>query len=342
MRMLASWKPAGRMLVAGTGLLLLAACAETQLASHVGKEASGTLYTTPEFSNLGKRKVGQPYQIAGVWYHPKEDPTYDETGIASWYGPGFHGKQTANGERFDQYKVSAAHTTLPMPSLVRVTNLENGRSLVVRVNDRGPFAHGRIIDLSRRAAQLLGFEQKGTAKVRVQAIDTGDGLGGGEIQVAQAQTPAAVQSPIAASPRTAVTAQQLPAPGELEQATSVAALPSVKPEPLQTRIAVPRSPSGPDPRLAKDADLEKTLAQGPAQPDAEIFVQAGAFTERENARRLSEKLSRLAQTQVSPVRVQGVEFYRVRLGPIANVATADRLLDQLEKLGHTGARIVVN
>lgn len=115
-------------------------------------------------------KVGNPYQVAGVWYYPRVDHDYDETGTASWYGRQFHGRPTANGERFDMNKVTAAHPTLPLPSTVRVTNLENGRVLSVRINDRGPFARGRIIDLSRRAAQLLGFESQGTARVRVQIV----------------------------------------------------------------------------------------------------------------------------------------------------------------------------
>lgn len=116
------------------------------------------------------QKVGNPYQVAGVWYYPQVDHEYDETGTASWYGREFHGRPTANGERFDMNKVTAAHPTLPLPSTVRVTNLENGRVLSVRINDRGPFARGRIIDLSRRSAQLLGFEHKGTARVRVQIM----------------------------------------------------------------------------------------------------------------------------------------------------------------------------
>ncbi|WP_300537215.1 septal ring lytic transglycosylase RlpA family protein [Sphingosinicella sp.] len=120
--------------------------------------------------SAGTYKVGNPYQIAGKWYYPSDDPHYQETGTASWYGPTFHGKSTANGERFDENDVTAAHRTLPMPSYVEVTNLENGRKLVVRVNDRGPFAKDRIIDLSRRSAQLLGVEQAGTARVHVKRI----------------------------------------------------------------------------------------------------------------------------------------------------------------------------
>src|SRR5580658_8829079 len=126
----------------------------------------------------GVYKVGSPYQIDGVWYYPGEQPDYDETGVASWYGPTFYGKHTANGEVFDANALTAAHRTLPMPVNVRVTNLDNGRSIVVRVNDRGPFAKGRIIDLSEHAAELLGYKQAGTAKVRVTFVaraDLGDG-----------------------------------------------------------------------------------------------------------------------------------------------------------------------
>jgi len=344
------------MRVLAVGLcLVLGACAEVQLASHATKEAAGELYTTQELVGLGgHRKVGNPYQIAGQWYYPKEDPTYDETGIASWYGPGFHGRQTANGERFDQYQVSAAHTTLPMPSLVRVTNLENGRSMVVRINDRGPFAHGRIIDLSRRAAQLLGFEQQGTAKVRVQALTRDDPS---EIQVAQAGvglTPPELQSPITSAPRTAVTAEALPPPppaATAPAATAPAATTAAAASPPATRdrtLAVRPGHITPVPVPMQQVaalpatDLEQTLQQGQADPSAEIFVQAGAFTERDNANRLSSTLASLGAAQVMPAVIQGVEYFRVRLGPMPDVATADRLLDQLARLGHTNARIVVN
>ena len=105
-----------------------------------------------------------------IWYYPKVDYDYSEVGVASWYGPGFHGRSTANGEQYDMNDLTAAHRTLPMPSIVRVTNLENGRSIKLRVNDRGPFVGDRIIDVSRRAAQLLGFHIDGTARVRVEIV----------------------------------------------------------------------------------------------------------------------------------------------------------------------------
>ncbi len=116
----------------------------------------------------GNFKVGKPYVINGVTYFPAEDPGYDRVGIASWYGTDFHAKQTANGELFDMGRITAAHPTLPMPSYVHVTNLRNGRTLLVRVNDRGPYKPGRIIDLSRKAAELLGFEGQGTTEIRVR------------------------------------------------------------------------------------------------------------------------------------------------------------------------------
>jgi rare lipoprotein A len=115
-------------------------------------------------------KIGKPYQVFGVWYYPADDRAYDQRGIASWYGPGFHALSTANGERYDQDDVTAAHKTLPMPSYVEVENLDNGRKLVVRINDRGPFVAGRIIDLSRKSAQLLGVDRAGTARVRVRRV----------------------------------------------------------------------------------------------------------------------------------------------------------------------------
>lgn len=123
-----------------------------------------------QLRSLPPVKIGKPYQVYGVWYYPADSRGYDERGIASWYGPGFHALDTANGERYDQDDVTAAHKTLPMPSWVEVENLDNGRRLTVRINDRGPFVAGRIIDLSRKSAQLLGVDRAGTAQVRVRRV----------------------------------------------------------------------------------------------------------------------------------------------------------------------------
>ena len=116
----------------------------------------------------GSYKIGSPYKIANRWYTPVEDRAYDRAGIASWYGADFHGRKTANGEVFDMGALTAAHPTLPIPSYAYVTNLDNDRTILVRINDRGPYAHDRIIDLSRQSARALGTESKGLGNVRVR------------------------------------------------------------------------------------------------------------------------------------------------------------------------------
>ena len=148
-------------------VLILGACAYGSVDLGDGKYSQASAIT----GQGGTYKVGKPYKIMGIWYYPKEDYSYSEVGTASWYGKDFHAKKTANGERYDMNSLTAAHRTLPLPSIVKVTNLENGRSLVLRVNDRGPYAKNRIIDVSKRASQLLGFYTQGTTKVRVEVME---------------------------------------------------------------------------------------------------------------------------------------------------------------------------
>lgn len=139
--------------------------------SEYGVSASPRMTTAKRPKKGGGRSVvGKPYRVRGKWYTPKEDPNYDKAGLASWYGPNFHGRLTANGEIYDQFHLSAAHPTFPLPSYARVTNKKNGNTVVVRVNDRGPFAHGRIIDLSNKAAELLDMKHEGVAAVRVEYV----------------------------------------------------------------------------------------------------------------------------------------------------------------------------
>jgi len=116
----------------------------------------------------GRYKVGDPYQVGGRWYQPREQPDYDRVGIASWYGSDFHGRHTANGEVFDMRALTAAHPTLPLPSYAYVTNLSNNRTILVRVNDRGPYVGDRMIDLSKASADTLGLRGRGTGRVRVR------------------------------------------------------------------------------------------------------------------------------------------------------------------------------
>lgn len=273
----------------------------------------------------GNYKVGNPYQINGVWYYPKEDPFYDETGIASWYGSDFHGKATANGERYDMATMTAAHRTLPMPSMVRVTNLENGRSIRVRVNDRGPYARGRIIDLSRRAAELLGYQNKGTARVRVQYEGRGDVGGAPPAEEVIAAKP----SDLKAAPLSGVTSTELAPPSGATAA------------PARTAGALP-TPSAATMAPVADAEAPGTVTVRPVPVSTQLWVQVGAFQSRSNADRLASSVRSLGYAQVSPTTVNGKALYRVRFGPITTVEQADAMLDKVIGAGQNGAQIVVD
>jgi len=279
--------------------------------------------------NLGKGtyKLGQPYQINGTWYYPVEDFGYDETGIASWYGPGFDQKYTANGEVFDQNVASAAHKTLALPMVVQVTNLDNGRSIQLRINDRGPFIGNRILDVSHRAAQLLGFEENGTAKVRVQVLVP---------ETMQAQSIAkhnggdvvAEDPPPPAVPHGAVISETLPPPGSTAAPQPVpAALP---PKPVQIAAAPVQVAAAPE-----------AVSLMPVRP-THIFIQAGAYASGTNAMRMKAKLDGLGPVVVAGTRVNGVDVYRVRIGPISTVDEADRLLTRALGAGANEAKIVVD
>ena len=288
----------------------------------------------PPGGGKGIYKVGQPYQIDGTYYYPAEDWTYDETGIASWYGEQFHGKYTANGEIFDLNQLTAAHRTLPMPTIVRVTNLENGRSIEVRVNDRGPYARGRIIDMSRRAAQLLGFEGQGTAKVRVQ-IDVPASIQVASLAGRRGSEPeiAGAVPPPAPAPVGSVTAQALPPPpGVVASTAQPTPLP---PAPLVAALQPP-APNQPIP----DPPLPENVQVMPVKPSA-IFIQAGAFSSIDNAVKLKAMLDKVGTATITDTKVSGITMYRVRVGPLPSVDQADAVLNQVIGTAPQ-ARIVVN
>jgi rare lipoprotein A len=324
----------GRIAIVLAAAAWLAGCAEAELVANTTKKFQQWNAPAPA---VGYYKVGNPYQIGGVWYYPKEDYAYDETGIASWYGPGFHERLTANGERFDQNELTAAHRSLQLPSVVRVTNLENGRSVLLRVNDRGPFAHGRIIDVSRRGAQLLGFEQQGTARVRVTVDPEASRLVADAIRRGEAVQVASYQPPgtVAPTPSRAVAVAPPPdaAPRMTVQSQS---LDSGAAKPAPTAVAA--APSGVE--LTRRAQSEVVLQQ-PVQPTT-IYVQAAAFSDRANANRLKSRLDEVGAVEIQPAMVDGKQFYRVRVGPLASVEAADKALDQVIAKGFTGARVVVD
>src|ERR1700729_2756722 len=172
-----------QIVLVARGVAALAACLVLANCASSGKFASRVdpkygVSSSPRVVNLGDPvpkgggtyRVGKPYVVAGRVYVPEEDPSYREEGLASWYGDDFHGRLTANGEVFDMASLTAAHPTLPMPCYARVTNLSNGKSLVVRVNDRGPYHGNRVMDVSSRAADLLEFKGNGVARVRVEYV----------------------------------------------------------------------------------------------------------------------------------------------------------------------------
>lgn len=290
----------------------------------------------------GNFKVGKAYQVEGQWYYPKVDLAYEESGIASWYGPNFHGKKTANGEIFDMNLIGAAHKTLPLPSVVRVTNLENGRSLIVRINDRGPFVRGRIIDMSKRAAELLGMTNKGTAMVHVRllpeesrraALDAG--ASGKDLMAfgspppkaspsipVSVETLAPVEGVAVAMPAPETAKFPQPAPQPQASATQVAAAgnqPPAAPPPYGAMTVVaakgpgPVTHSAPAP-VAAPAAAGAELIDVAALPTREkvevqpvknrptIFIQAGAFRVYVNANRLRARLTSLGH----PVNVSQV------------------------------------
>jgi len=218
------------------------------------------------------QKVGAPYQVAGTWYLPAHEPDYDEKGVASWYGDAFQGRPTANGEVFDMNIPSAAHPTLPIPSLVEVTNLENGRKITVRLNDRGPFVQSRIIDLSHRAAELLGYDAQGTANVRVRYLG--------------------------------------PAPA----------------------VAIP--PQAP---FVPQAPVSGVQTAGGA---GATFVQAGAFSVRENADAARAKVGDLGPSRVATMMSNGTSLFRVLVGPWSDREQAERKVAEATARGFDGARLV--
>jgi rare lipoprotein A len=207
----------------------------------------------------GTYRVGKPYVVAGRTYVPEENISYRAEGIASWYGADFHGRLTANGEVFDMHSISAAHPTLPMPSYVRVTNLANQKSLVVRVNDRGPYAHNRVIDLSVRAAKLLGFHDRGLGRVRVE-------------YVGRARLEGSDDSQLVATLREG---EPAPAPSAVRVAAAKPFLPEQKPPVAE---ASGRSPNLPE--ISAQASLrsgEQTPQLGRAAAERAVRVEAMAL-----------------------------------------------------------------
>ncbi len=330
----------------------------------LGLALAGCASSGPHFagSHHAHKERGQPvyrvepYQVKGVWYTPRADYGYDETGLASWYGPGFDQQLTADNEIYDMNELSAAHKTLPLPSVVQVTNLQNGRSLRLRVNDRGPFVDGRIIDLSRRAAQLLGFETTGTATVRVrimkeESIEVAEAaMRGGTGRVLLAQAAATEPAPAPRSESRPPMQVAAAGPPSLRAAEVIGTPPpaAAPPEPPPAaRPAAAPAPSGYWPTLIAPAHAEtlhpahaQKPMPAPTRNSGRIFVQAGTFAVPENAQRVRARIAALGSVEIVRSAAHDTDLYRVRLGPVASEAVAARLLGKVVDSGYPGARVV--
>ena len=275
-------------------LFLLVGCSETTFLINSAKRI-GSWGDEPVY------KVGNPYKINGQWYYPSVDYQYDEIGIASWYGPGFHGKTTANGEIFDQNKISAAHRTLPMPSIVKVTNLENGKVLdKVRINDRGPFARNRIIDLSKKAAEKLGFIKNGVAKVRVEILEDES------------------RKYVSENSKNILVAES----AEVTKVSKKNLLPDV------------------DYTEQVKKDDNKMVSNNSILTNKELLIQVGAFSDHRNAKSLIQKLTDF-KAFINRVFINNKYLYRVRIGPINNLNKANEMKKKLFDLGYTSSHLVM-
>jgi len=302
----------------------------------------------------GRYHVGKPYQVAGVWYRPREEQGYDRVGRASWYGELFHGRRTANGEIYDMDRLSAAHPTLPLPIYVQVTNLANNRSIVVRVNDRGPFANDRIIDLSRRSADALGFRRNGTATVRVQYLRraplNGDDSYERKYLASRGLPKFAGKTKPDAGTKNPIALASLPGdgtpplPDRAERPVAAAALP-VPPQALappdelatlgwETQLKGSPEQTG---SIGLPAQTRPRRVEPPGGP----AIQAGSFKNRDNAERARVTLSAIGPVDVTETNVGGEVYFRVRVGPFADEIAAAAALPRVTEAGYNGAKMVM-
>ncbi len=313
-------------------LLLAAACASPRHTSA----------PSPHY------KVGNPYQVGGRWYYPKHDPDYEAVGVASWYGREFHGRPTANGEIFDMNRMSAAHKTLPLPSIVEVTNLENGRKINVRVNDRGPFARGRVIDMSRAAARRLGFEQNGLARVRVRYVAPA---------VLAGRAPQPGEQPIVVAAAALIDGESNVADDEDTAAvmTAMAGTPAPTPTLKSARVIsekiVIAEASPAQPALVEI--LEIPLPEPEAQPiidltkapesavEALYVIRVATLSSLDNIETLKGALSETGPLRVTRIENEnGAIFYRINMGPYPSAEKAAAPLEAVRAAGYGDASIV--
>ncbi len=339
-------------------LVSFVAASSTGLFAAPSNPVTDAKDSTVNVSPNPSYKVGNPYEVLGVKYEPKEDYNYDAVGIASWYGKDFHGNLTSNGEVFDMAELTAAHPTLPLPSFVEVTNLDNGKRLIVRVNDRGPFVSGRIIDLSKRSAELLGFQDKGTAKVRVRVIpdiskevaeklmaDQMKNYADSEILKPEenkvAQAPQATKEPeeVLQDAISNIKVSSEPVDGNM-----IASEPSVNTlvdidDPASNRkldnlISDRTSQQVPVGILEPDTFASSSVPKG-------VFVQVGAFSNSGKIPAIISKLDSMGVITVQKLDFANSSLVRVRVGPFVSIEDANNAKRRIVDLGYDSARVVI-
>ncbi len=281
-------------------------------------------------------RLGKPYKVNGVWYFPAENDRYDEIGYASWYGSEFHNKRTANGEIFDKNRLTGAHKTLPLPSIVRVTNVDNNKSVILRINDRGPFTSDRLIDISEHAAKLLDFPGKGVTRVRVQILPE-------ESKIAAQQT----SKKIFATPTTTVPEQKTQLVENLSRLRGKDAIVLGEEE----EISEPSTSEAPQdvkdlfdvPAVSSESSVGALSTPAPENvSEKPIYIQVGIFKKQENAENTVQRVSSIGQAKSWLSDVGGKVLYRVQVGPFDNSEEAQNALEKIKAEGLSDAYVMKN
>ena len=288
-------------------LILIQGCTSSvEVAANLGKKY---LIPKEEKKRIQKPiyKIGKKYNVGGKYYYPKKDLYYNKTGIASWYGPKFHGKLTANGEIYNQYALTAAHKTLPLPSAVKVTNLKNNKSIVLRINDRGPFVNDRIIDLSSKAADILDLKREGTGLVRVQILK-----------------------------EKSLYLEKLAKQGSFPEINDLkeTELPNIT---IPSKVAV----------KIKDTKNQKIVTKKinynlkNLNKEYKIYIKLASFSSKKNAEIMKKKVSYIDKVKIYKIYKSNKTLYQVKAGPFLSVEKVDQLHSLLLQKGMQGAKIII-
>lgn len=288
-------------------LILIQGCTSSvEVAANLGKKY---LIPKEEKKRIQKPiyKIGKKYNVGGKYYYPKKDLYYNKTGIASWYGPKFHGKLTANGEIYNQYALTAAHKTLPLPSAVKVTNLKNNKSIVLRINDRGPFVNDRIIDLSSKAADILDLKREGTGLVRVQILK-----------------------------EKSLYLEKLAKQGSFPEINDLK-------ETELPNITIPRKVAV----KIKDTKNQKIVTKKinynlkNLNKEYKIYIKLASFSSKKNAEIMKKKVSYIDKVKIYKIYKMNRTLYQVKAGPFLSVEKVDQLHSLLLQKGMQGAKIII-